>query len=88
MTAPPKPPRARRAARPVLLAPFIAVVPETLTREEQLLIGRYRATAPVWRPEIVDFAHTVSKMYPLVVEVRPPAPAAVRLATDDGKQVP
>jgi len=88
MTTPPKPPRARRAARPVLLAPFVAVVPETLTREEQLLIGRYRATMPMWRPEIVDFAHMVSKMYPVVAEARPAQLPAIRLATDDGKQVP
>lgn len=66
----------------------LRALPPTLTADEIRLLTVYRATAVTWRGETVDFANMVSKMHPLVVEVRPPAPAAVRLATDDGKQVP
>lgn len=76
-----KPPSKEEAAA-------LRLPPPTLTADEARLLKVYRATAVMWRPETVDFANMVSKMYPLVKEERAPAPLAIRLATDDGKQVP
>lgn len=87
-TTPPKPLRTRRSDRPVLSRPFVALVPLTLSREEELMIDRYRATAPKWRPEIVDFANMLAKMYPLVKKARTLAPTRIRLAAAEGKKVP
>lgn len=80
-TTPPKPPRTRKVARPVLLRPPVTLVPATLSREEQLMIDRYRATAPKWRYDIVDFANMDAKMYPL--EKPTTAPASIRLVADN-----
>lgn len=66
----------------------LRALPPTLSADEIRLLTVYRATAVAWRGETVDFANMVSKMHPLVAEVRPPVPAVIRLATDDGKQVP
>lgn len=67
-------------------AAVLALLPLTLTADENKLLQRYRATAPYWRTDIVDFANTVAKMFPL--ERESAASASVRLAADDGKQVP
>jgi len=75
-----KPPSKEEAAA-------LRALPPTLSANEIRLLTVYRATAIAWRGETVDFANTVSKMYPLVVEARPPAPVGIRLATDDGKKV-
>lgn len=83
---PPKPPRTRKVARPVLLRPPVTLVPATLSREEQLLIDRYRATALIWRDDIVDFANMVAKMYPL--EKPATAPASIRLVSSDNSRRP
>jgi hypothetical protein len=66
----------------------LRALPPTLTADEIRLLTVYRATAIARRSETADFANMVSKMYPLVVEARPPAPVAIRLVTDDGKKVP
>ena len=58
----------------------LRALPPTLSADEIRLLTVYRATAVAWRGGTVDFANMVSKMHPLVVEERPPAPAAVRLA--------
>lgn len=87
-TTPPKPPRTRKVARPVLLRPPVTLVPATLSREEQLMIDRYRATAPKWRDDIVDFANMVAKMFPLVKEERTQAKAGIRLVTDNEDRGP
>lgn len=67
-------------------AAALALVPLSLTADENRLLQRYRATATYWRADIVDFANMVAKMFPLKRESATPAP--VRLAADDGKQVP
>lgn len=85
-TTPPKPPRTRKVARPVLLRPPVTLVPATLSREEQLMIDRYRATAPMWRDDIVDFANMVAKMYPLKKPTA--APASIRLVADNEDRGP
>jgi hypothetical protein len=45
-------------------AAALALVPLTLTPDENQLLQRYRATAPYWRADIVDFANMVAKMFP------------------------
>lgn len=75
-----KPPSKEEAAA-------LRLLPPTLTADEARLLKVYRATAVLWRPETVDFANMVSKMYPLVKEERPPTPPGIRLATDEGKKV-
>ncbi|MYM72144.1 MULTISPECIES: hypothetical protein [Duganella] len=63
-------------------AAALALVPPTLTSDENKLLQRYRATAPYWRADIVDFANMVAKMFPLE---REPAPAGhIKLVSDDG----
>ncbi|MFM9438350.1 hypothetical protein ACFDR9_005455 [Janthinobacterium sp. CG_23.3] len=57
----------------------VVLVPDTLTGAERLMVASYRATAPEWRSESVDFANTLSKMFPLVKEIRPAAGPAIRL---------
>ena len=53
-----KPPSKEEAAA-------LALVPLWLTTDENRLLQRYRATAPHWRADIVDFANAVAKMFPL-----------------------
>jgi len=46
-------------------AAALAVVPLVLTADESKLLQHYRATAPYWRADIVDYANMVAKMFPL-----------------------
>ena len=62
-------------------AAALALVPLALTADESTLLQRYRATAPHWRTDIVDFANTVAKMFPL--EKPTTAPAAIHLVSSD-----
>jgi hypothetical protein len=63
-------------------AAALALVPLTLTPDENQLLQRYRATAPYWRADIVDFANMVAKMFPAEP---PPVPAGrIKLVADDG----
>jgi hypothetical protein len=57
-------------------------VPLTLTADENKLLQRYRATAVYWRADIIDFANTVAKMFPLEREQAPPG--RIKLVSDDG----
>lgn len=59
-------------------ASALALVPLALTAEEIRMVMRYRATALVWRADIIDFANTVAKMFPL--EPHTP-PTGIRLVT-------
>lgn len=63
-------------------AAALALVPFTLTADENKLLQRYRATAPYWRTDIVDFANMVAKMFP--VEREPVPPGRIKLVGDDG----
>ena len=67
-------------------AAALALVPLVLTAEENRLLQRYRATAPHWRADIVDFANTVAKMFPL--EKPNTAPAAIQLVSTDNQRGP
>jgi hypothetical protein len=67
-------------------AAALALVPLTLPAEEHRLLLRYRATAPYWRVDIVDFANTVAKMFPL--EKPTTAPAAIQLVSTDNQRGP
>jgi hypothetical protein len=62
-------------------AAALALVPLTLTSDENKLLQRYRATAPHWRADIVDFANMVAKMFP--AEPAPAAPGRIKLVADD-----
>ena len=63
-------------------AAALVLVPLTLTADESQLLQRYRATAPYWRSDIVDFANMVAKMFPAGP---PPAPPGrIKLVADDG----
>jgi hypothetical protein len=70
-----KPPSKEEAAA-------LALVPLTLTADENKLLQRYRATAPYWRADIVDFANMVAKMFP--AEPPPAPPGRIKLVSDDG----
>jgi hypothetical protein len=70
-----KPPSKEEAAA-------LALVPLTLTADENKLLQRYRATAPYWRADIIDFANTVAKMFP--AEPPPAPPGRIKLVGDDG----
>ena len=63
-------------------AAALAPVPLTLTADENNLLQRYRATAPYWRADIVDFANMVAKMFP--AEPPPAPPGRIKLVADDG----
>ncbi len=65
-------------------AAALALVPLALTANESTLLQRYRATAPHWRAEIVDFANTVAKMFPL--EKPAAAPAGIHLVRSDNQR--
>ena len=67
-------------------AAALALVPLVLTAEENRLLQRYRATAPYWRADIVDFANALAKMFPL--EKPTTAPAVVQLVSTDNQQGP
>ncbi|TDY32913.1 hypothetical protein [Janthinobacterium sp. 75] len=65
-------------------AAALALVPLALTADESTLLQRYRATAPHWRADIVDFANTVAKMFP---QVKPTAaPAVIHLVSSDNQR--
>lgn len=74
-----KPPSKEEAAA-------LALVPLWLTTDENRLLQRYRATAPHWRADIVDFANAVAKMFPL--EKPTTAPAAIHLVDTDNQRGP
>lgn len=63
-------------------AAALALVPLTLTADENKLLQRYRATAPYWRADIIDFANMVAKMFPLERESAPPG--HIKLVGNDG----
>ena len=63
-------------------AAALALVPLTLTADENKLLQRYRSTAVYWRADIIDFANTVAKMFPL--EREPAPPGRIKLVSDDG----
>jgi hypothetical protein len=63
-------------------AAALVLVPDTLTSEERHILTRYRATAPEWRADIVDYANMVAKMFP--AERLPALPARIKLVNDDG----
>jgi len=63
-------------------AAALTLVPLTLTADENKLLQRYRATAPYWRSDIVDFANMVAKMFPLERESAPPG--HFKLVSDEG----
>lgn len=67
-------------------AAALALVPLVLSADENRLLQRYRATAPYWRTDIVDFANTVAKMFPL--EKPTTAPAAIQLVSTDNQRGP
>lgn len=67
-------------------AAALAVAPLALTADENRLLQRYRATAPHWRADIVGFANTVAKMFPL--EKPTTAPAAIQLVSTDNQRGP
>lgn len=62
----------------------LALVPLVLTADESMLLQRYRATAPCWRADIVDFANTVAKMFPL--EKPAATPGGIRLVSSDNNR--
>ena len=53
-------------------AAALSLVPVTLTADENRLLQRYRATAPSWRADIIDYTNMVAKMFPLEREPAPP----------------
>lgn len=59
-------------------AAALALVPLTLTADENQLLHRYRATALYWRADIIDYANMVAKMFPL--EREPAPPSRIKLA--------
>ncbi len=63
-------------------AAALALVPLTLTADENKLLQRYRATAPYWRADIIDYANMVAKMFP--VQRAPAPPGRIKLVGDDG----
>lgn len=63
-------------------AAALALVPLTLTADENKLLQRYRATAPYWRADIVDFANMVAKMFP--AEREPVPTGRIKLVDNDG----
>lgn len=63
-------------------AAALALVPLKLTADENKLLQRYRATAPYWRADIIDYANMVAKMFP--VERVPTPPGRIKLVGDDG----
>lgn len=65
-------------------AAALALVPLVLTTDENRLLQRYRATAPHWRADIVDFANTVAKMFPL--EKPAAMPGGIRLVSSDNNR--
>lgn len=65
-------------------AAALALVPLVLSADENRLLQRYRATAPYWRADIVDFANTVAKMFPL--EKVTTAPAVIQLVSTDNQR--
>jgi hypothetical protein len=65
-------------------AAALALVPLVLTADESTLLQRYRATTPHWRADIVDFANTVAKMFPL--EKVTAVPAAIHLVSTDNQR--
>lgn len=65
-------------------AAALALVPLALTADESTLLQRYRATAPHWRADIVDFANTVAKMFPL--EKPAAMPASMHLVSSDSQR--
>ena len=65
-------------------AAALALVPFALTADESTLLQRYRATAPHWRADIVDFANTVAKMFPL--EKPAATPGGIRLVSSDNQR--
>lgn len=66
----------------------LVLVPDTLTSEERRMLTRYRATAPEWRADIVDYANTVAKMFPLERAPRPATGQRIRLASVGDKEKP
>jgi hypothetical protein len=64
-------------------AAALTLVPLTLNAAETRMVMSYRATAVVWRADIVDFANMVAKMFPL-----PPPPVGICLmdGTDERGQ--
>jgi len=66
-------------------ATALALVPLTLTADENRLLQRYRAAAPYWRADIIDYANMVAKMFPL--EREPAPPGCIKLVGADGKKV-
>lgn len=64
-------------------AAALALVPLLLTTDETRLLQRYRATVPNWRADIVDFANTVARMFPL--EKPNAAPAAIQLVSTNNQ---
>lgn len=65
-------------------AAALALVPLVLTTDENRLLQRYRATAPYWRADIVDFANTVAKMFPL--EKPTATSASIHLVSRDNQR--
>lgn len=65
-------------------AAALALVPLALTADESTLLQRYRATAPHWRADIVDFANTVAKMFPLQQQAA--TPASMHLVSSDNQR--
>lgn len=65
-------------------AAALAVAPLALTTDENRLLQRYRATAPYWRADIVDFANTVAKMFPL--EKPAATPGGIHLVSSDNQR--
>lgn len=65
-------------------AAALALVPLALTADESTLLQRYRATAPHWRADIVDFANTVAKMFPL--EKPAATPGGIHLVSSDNQR--
>lgn len=65
-------------------AAALALVPLVLTAEENRLLQRYRATAPYWRADIVDFANTLAKMFPL--EKPAATPGGIHLVSRDSQR--
>lgn len=65
-------------------AAALALVPLALTAGESTMLQCYRAIALHWRADIVDFANTVAKMFPLEKAIA--APAAIHLVSTDNQR--
>ena len=63
-------------------AAALALVPFTLTADENQLLQRYRAAAPYWRSDIIDYANMVAKMFPVARESA--SAGRMKLVSDDG----